>query len=158
MSAGFMNKIHKGARKICLIFFILYLGYLAYLLFLSPSFGRTASVVREYNLIPFKTIKNYIKYRAHVNTKTLIINIIGNVVAFMPMGFFIPILFRNKRNLVEVLFFSSLISLVVEFIQYRFVVGSFDVDDIILNTLGGVIGYILFLIIYRIYKKWKRKK
>lgn len=151
--SALINKTHKGIRWLCLLLFILYILYLSYLLFLSPGFGRTASVIREYNLIPFKTINNYIKYRAYVNTKTLVINIIGNVVAFMPMGFFIPILFRKKRNLGEVLFFSSLISLVVEFMQYRFVVGSFDVDDIILNTLGGMLGYILFLICYAIYKK-----
>lgn len=158
MSASFLNKIHRGARWMCLMLFILYLFYLAYLLFLAPSFGRTASVVREYNLVPFKTIKNYIRYRAYVNTETLVINIIGNVVAFMPMGFFIPILFRNKRSLIEVLFFSSLISLIAEFMQYRFVVGSFDVDDIILNTLGGIIGYILFSMIYGIYKKLRNKR
>lgn len=158
MATTISNKVHKRARLLCLMFFVLYIFYLAYLLFLSPGFGRTASIVREYNLVPFKTIKNYIKYREYVSTGNLIINIIGNIVAFMPMGFFIPILYRNKRHLLEVLFFSSLISLIVEFLQYRFVVGSFDVDDIILNTLGGGVGYIMFLIIYRIYDQVKYRK
>ncbi len=148
MCAVFINRFRKRAKGFCLLLFLLYLVYLAYLLFLSPGFGRTASVVREYNLIPFKTINNYIKYRAIVNTRTLVINIIGNIVAFLPMGFFIPVFFKSKRSFGEVLFLSSLISLIVEFIQYRFVVGSFDVDDIILNSLGGVFGYGLFLIVY----------
>ncbi|MBC7959836.1 MAG: VanZ family protein [Vallitaleaceae bacterium] len=137
--------------------FLFYLMFLAYMLFLSPAFGRNAAVVREYNLIPLKTIKNYIQYREYVNSQTLFINIFGNILAFVPMGFFIPIIFRNKRHLMEVFFFSSIISLGVEFLQYRFVVGSFDVDDILLNTAGGILGYILFLMIYRSYRKIRNK-
>lgn len=145
------NKIRKNSRIVCGIVFGLYLLLLAYLVFFSPAFGRTSGVVREYNLIPFRTIRNYIKYRAYVNIDIFIINIIGNIVAFMPMGFFIPIMFRSKRSLIEVLFFSLVISFIIEIVQFQLVVGSFDVDDIILNTLGGIIGYLIFILIYYIY-------
>ncbi|PKM52389.1 MAG: VanZ family protein [Firmicutes bacterium HGW-Firmicutes-7] len=147
----FSVQFKKSARIVCGTLFFLYLFYLAYVLFLSPSFGRTLGVPREYNLSPFKTISNYIIYRSYVNPKTLIINIIGNIVAFMPMGFFVPILFRNKRTFLKVIIFSALVSLVVELLQYKLVVGSFDIDDIILNTVGGAIGYIIFNLTYKIY-------
>lgn len=152
-----LNKIRKNSRIICGVLFVLYLLLLAYLVFLSPAFGRNSGVVREYNLIPLRTIKNYIKYRAYVNIDIFLINILGNIIAFMPMGFFIPIMFRSKRSLIEVLFFSLAISFIIEIIQYQLVVGSFDVDDIILNTLGGAIGYIIFLVIYAIYKLKMKK-
>lgn len=144
-------KFKKNARMLCMGLFILYLMLLAYLLFLSPSYGRTLGVPREYNLLPFKTISNYIKYRQSVTTRILYTNIIGNIVAFMPMGFFVPIIFRNKRSFIKVIFVSALVSLIVELLQYKFVVGSFDIDDIILNTFGGAIGFILYSLFYKFY-------
>lgn len=154
----FSVQFKKSARMLCVALFYLYLFYLTYLLFLSPSYGRTLGVPREYNLLPFKTISNYIIYREYVNTNILIINIIGNVVAFMPMGFFIPILFRKKRSFWKVILFSALISLFVELLQFKLVVGSFDVDDIILNTLGGAIGFVIFNMIYKVYELLRHHK
>ncbi|PKM95486.1 MAG: VanZ family protein [Firmicutes bacterium HGW-Firmicutes-1] len=154
----FSVQFKKSARMLCVLLFYLYLFFLAYLLFLSPSFGRTLGVPREYNLLPFKTISNYIIYRDYVNTKTLIINIIGNVVAFMPMGFFVPILFRKKRSFWKVILFSACVSLIVELLQFKFVVGSFDVDDIILNTFGGAIGFVIYNLLYRIYELLRHPK
>lgn len=147
----FSIQFKKNARMLSIGLFIAYLMLLAYLLFLSPSYGRTLGVPREYNLLPFKTIKNYIKYREYVTTQIFYTNILGNIVAFMPMGFFIPIVFKNKRTALEVMLVSALVSLIVELTQYKLVVGSFDVDDIILNTFGGVLGYILFKLIHYIY-------
>ena len=79
------------------------------------------------------------------------IDIVGNILAFMPLGFFSPILFRRKRYFIIVVFISGFVSLTVEILQYSLVVGNFDVDDIILNTLGGFIGYIIFRVCYYIY-------
>lgn len=154
----FSIQFKKNARMFSIILFIVYLFLLAYLLFLSPYYGRTLGVPREYNLIPFKTIKNYIVYRRYVTTQIFYTNILGNVLAFMPMGFFVPILFRHKRTFVEVIIVSLLISLIVELLQYRLVVGSFDVDDIILNTIGGGLGFIMFGAVYRLYYMLHRSK
>jgi glycopeptide antibiotics resistance protein len=149
----------KTAYVICSIFIIIYLMLLAYLLFLSPKYGRTEVVSRR-NLIPFKTIKNYIKYRKYLTHEIFITNIFGNILAFMPMGFFIPVIFTKNRTLkyrwLIVFIWSGCISLFVEILQYEFSVGSFDVDDIILNSLGGLLGYICFKIIYGIYNRLKK--
>lgn len=141
----------KHARMLTIGLFITYLMLLAYLLFLSPSYGRTLDVPREYNLLPLKTIKNYIKYREYVTTRILYTNILGNIIAFVPMGLFVPFVFKNKRSILKVVFVSTLVSFIVELLQFKFAVGSFDVDDIILNTLGGAVGFILYRLLYRFY-------
>ena len=145
----------KKAKIFSWILFIIYLILLNYLLFFSPTYGRDG-VLYNYNLIPFKTIKNFIIYREYVTAKDLYINLLGNIIAFMPMGFFVPILFRNKRSLIKVPLVSGFISLSVETLQYELYVGNFDIDDIILNTIGGFLGYMVFSILYTTIGKQKR--
>lgn len=86
------------------------------------------------------------------------VNIIGNIVAFMPMGFFVPLIFKSERSFIRVVIFTLFISLSVEIMQYKFVVGNFDIDDIILNAIGGVLGYILFGIFYLAGKRYFTNK
>lgn len=86
------------------------------------------------------------------------INILGNIIAFMPMGFFIPIIFNKKRSLLKLVLFSAGISLFIELLQFRFSVGSFDIDDIILNTFGGALGFYLFYFMYELYNSIRNKK
>lgn len=150
-----MNIIYsKGfkmfSRIICVILFIIYLSILTNLLFFDYRYGRVSGD-KSYNLKPFRTINNYIKYRQYVSDAVFIRNIYGNILAFMPMGFFVPLLLRKTRNFIKVVIISFFTSLLVEIIQYEFAVGSFDVDDIILNTLGGFLGYLCYKIIYDIY-------
>ena len=65
--------------------FILYLCLLAYFMFFSESFGRTdTDRGYAYNLVPFKEILRFIRYRGTVGLWAFLINIVGNVVAFMP--------------------------------------------------------------------------
>ena len=74
------------------------------------------------------------------------LNLAGNVIGFLPFGFFLPILSRRLRNGVLVTMSGFGLSLLVESIQLIFKVGCFDVDDLILNTLGAAIGYMLFAV------------
>ena len=64
------------------------------------------------------------------------LNLAGNVIGFLPFGFFLPILSRRLRNGAVVTALGFGLSLLVESIQLVFKVGCFDVDDLILNTLG----------------------
>jgi glycopeptide antibiotics resistance protein len=96
------------------------------------------------NFIPFDTILRYINYSQYFNLEIIIINLLGNLLIFTPMGFLLPLLskkFRKARKVVCVGFFSSL---AVETIQFIFRVGSADVDDLILNTLGAWLGYLAY--------------
>ena len=73
-----------------------------------------------------------------------LINVVGNVVVFLPFGMFLPQLFPKCKNVLLTILLSLEFSFVIEVIQLISRVGSFDVDDLLLNTIGGLCGYILY--------------
>lgn len=85
-------------------------------------------------------------YREQVGYFASFLNLAGNVIGFLPFGFFLPILGYRFRNGGLICLLGLTLSLVVETIQLVFKVGCFDVDDLILNTLGAILGYLLFVI------------
>ena len=80
-----------------------------------------------------------------------LINLAGNVLIFVPLGFLPPLLWKKWRHFWATLPLCAGVSLLIEFLQL-FLGRSVDVDDLILNTLGGLMGYILFCLIP---KKWR---
>lgn len=138
----FRNERH---RLLCILLFIVYFAVLFYFLFFAESMGRTYSERDyHYNLIPFREIKRFITHCEVLGLETVILNIVGNVMAFLPFGIFLPIISKHCRIFWFTLLYSFELSLLVELIQLVTKVGSFDVDDILLNTLGGVIGYLVY--------------
>lgn len=127
---------------------MIYIGLLVYFLFLSEEYGRTSFDQRiyRYNLTPFQEIKRFWIYRHRVGFWVAFLNLAGNVIGFLPFGFFLPILSKRLRNGAVVTALGFGLSLLVESIQLVFKVGCFDVDDLILNTLGAAIGYMLFAV------------
>ncbi len=104
----------------------------------SESFGRTdTSRGYRYNLIPFNEITRYFRHSDVVGPLLFLINIVGNVVAFVPFGFFLPIISRRSKKWYNTVMLGFGFSLTLETLQLIFMVGSFDVDDMILNTLGA---------------------
>jgi glycopeptide antibiotics resistance protein len=143
-----MKKKRKANIKLgCSILFIIYLIVLFYFLFFSERYGRTMeNTTYRYNLVPFKEIQSYIKHRSYFTFELFFVNIVGNVLAFLPFGIFMPLIFNKSRNFFLILLESILFSAAIETIQLVTKVGSFDVDDIIMNTLGGILGFIIFVI------------
>ena len=132
-------------RKFAVLLFLLYFGVLFYFLFFSEKLGRTfVESEYHYNLIPFLEIRRFIVYYEVLGIKAVLLNIIGNVAAFMPFGFFLPIFSRRCRHFFNTVFYTLELSLTVELIQLVTKVGSFDVDDLILNTLGGAMGFLVY--------------
>ena len=80
-----------------------------------------------------------------------LINLAGNLLIFVPLGFFAPLLWRKLRHWWAAPGLSMGVSCLIEFLQL-FLGRSVDIDDVILNTLGGLAGYILFCLLP---KKWK---
>ena len=78
--------------------------------------------------------------------KAVCFNLLGNIVAFIPYGMLLPLLAHNQRKFYRVVLLSFDFSLLVELVQLVSKVGSFDVDDLILNTIGGAIGYVGFFL------------
>lgn len=129
-------------QKLGWVLFILYLCLLAYLMFFSESFGRTdTSRGYRYNLVPFNEITRYFRYYDVVGILLFLINIVGNVTAFAPFGFFLPIISRRSKKWYNTVMLGFGFSLILETLQLIFMVGSFDVDDMILNTLGAAVGF-----------------
>lgn len=92
------------------------------------------------NFIPFKEILRY-----NMGSRLFFKNVVGNMVMFLPYGFFISYYLDNKKLLVPFIL-TAITSISIETVQL--VIGRvFDVDDIILNMLGGTIGFYIYHII-----------
>ena len=136
------NEMKKRIRIAGLILFILYLLGLTYFLFFFFFYGRVMENRHyAYNLVPLLEIKRFWNHRELLGSFAVFVNLAGNVLAFVPFGFFLPILNRNTRGLLRMGLFTFEFSLMIETIQLVSKVGTFDVDDLILNTLGGILGY-----------------
>lgn len=94
------------------------------------------------NLVPFRTIGTYI---SDINFGIALINILGNIIPFVPMGFLIPMAFPSQRNIIKTMISCFLLICSIEILQLIFFLGSFDIDDIILNQLSCFIGFMLFI-------------
>ena len=107
--------------------------------------------LRSLNLKPFGLIKDL--YLENENLDVILKNILGNFALFIPMGILIPSLFKkvDMKKSVIICFF---VSLSFEIIQYIFGIGLSDIDDLILNTLGGFIGTLIY---FKCLKKVDKK-
>ena len=101
------------------------------------------------NLVPFRTIETYV---SDLSFTVAFMNVFGNIVPFIPMGFLLPMAFPAQRNIIKTMISCFLLILTVEILQLVLFLGSFDVDDIILNLLSCFIGYILFQVYKNIFR------
>lgn len=154
------NETKKRIRFISWILFVLYIVVLIYCLFLSEGYGRKEFSLREYryNLELFKEIRRFWIYRDIVGYKAAFLNIGGNVIGFIPFGFFLPVLKRRFRKGWKIGIMGFLLSLFIETLQLYWKVGSFDVDDLLLNTIGVIIGYWIFMVCNKIRSVLYEKK
>ena len=145
-------------RVLTIVLFVIYIAVLVKLVVLKgPLFYQVVSGTNEYkvqaenaenygvNLIPFRTIRSFMTFHPSTSTETKVFNVLGNIALFIPMGFFLPIIFKGAKNFLRVLFASFLVSLCFEIFQLVTHTGHFDVDDLILNSIGGMIGYSCFI-------------
>lgn len=146
-------------QKMGWVLFLSYLALLSYLMFFSEDFGRTnPNRGYAYNLAPFKEIMRFITYYETLGMRAVVVNLAGNVIAFMPFGFFMPVVSRRSRGPVRIIFLGFGFSLMLETIQLVFKVGSFDVDDLILNTLGAAIGFFCYRRVQRFRVRLRQRR
>ena len=133
---------HKAVMK---LLFIIYMCVLVYVVFFAEAMGRTPQDGYVYNLTPLKEIKRFMKYIWDNDAlgRAARLNIFGNIIAFIPFGIYLPYTSESKLGFISTFLYTFSLSLTIELVQLITKVGSCDVDDIILNALGGVIGYIL---------------
>lgn len=123
--------------------FILYkeffsLAFVIYILLLFGLVTNTDVQSISNNFIPFKEILRY-----EFGSKYFYWNVVGNILIFLPFGFFISLIL-NSQKLNRPLLITFITSLTIELVQ-MFIGRSFDVDDILLNCVGGVCGFLLFI-------------
>lgn len=153
-----MKKEKSTRHPLGMLLFVLYLVLLCYLLFFSETYGRTMDSGYRYNLELFKEIKRFWSNRDILGFRSVVINLAGNIVAFVPFGFFFTMLFRAGKNILGCVLASALFSLLVESIQLYTKVGAFDVDDIFLNAIGGMVGFLLYYLVWKPLTKIKKNK
>lgn len=146
--------VRKGIKISGACLFGLYILGLIYFLFLSEGFGRgMEGAFYSYNVVPFREIRRYLVYWRVLGLRSVFLNLAGNVIGFMPFGALLPIMVRDVRSPWKVTLLSFEISAIIEVSQLLFQVGCFDVDDMILNTLGGLLGYGIFWVCSRCYRR-----
>jgi len=128
-----MKSLHKKCMLVLLVSYILILSY-----WMMFGFGRIPHSEYMYNLKPFSTIRLYLQ-TDHFNTRTWVINLLGNVGVFIPFGILLPLIIQSKIVRTFIIFLFGL--LILETLQLLTMRGSLDIDDIILNSLGFFIGY-----------------
>lgn len=146
-----MSALTKIGTVVIWAVFILYLIFLLKLLL----FSRPPGSERSLNLIPFATISHYLFSDSAVTKEFAIGNVFGNVVAFAPLGAFLPLL-RRRTGIWTNLLIVVCTSVAVEIIQGVFGLGASDIDDVILNTVGGLIGILFFTLLRVLLRRWSR--
>ena len=133
--------------------FLLYCGIMLWLLF-GRSYGWVEGLTykqmlqKNINLTPFLTIRNYwqvVFYRTNdAMLRHCIINLSGNIFLFIPAGWLLPRIWRKMRSFFPFFFTCALSIFLVELLQLFSLLGSFDVDDLILNLFGMTLGFIYY--------------
>ena len=111
------------------------------------NFSGFDNIQDRINLVPFKTIMTFVKeFDSMYSTSQIMLNLFGNVCAFMPMALFLPLLFKRQNKAFQFVITLTLMILGIEFLQLITGSGRFDIDDLILNLFGAVLVYLLFKI------------
>ncbi len=138
-----INYILEKGEKFILYKEFFSLLFVIYILLLFSLVTNTDIQSYGHNFIPFKEILRY-----PIGSSNFYLNVIGNIVIFIPFGFFIS-LYLGSQKLNRPLLITFITSLTIELVQV-FINRSFDIDDIILNCTGGIIGFLLYIGLYAI--------
>lgn len=141
-------------------------GLIIYIIFIAGLFSQTiltnihtfqfGQVRSRINLIPGKIIYDSILLWRQGDRLYFVISLLGNIIMFMPFGFFTPMLWNNKR-LRDSLLAGFLASLTVEICQRPQLERTTDIDDLWLNTLGAFFGWLCYKMMLRLFPKFTAK-
>lgn len=106
------------------------------------------------NYIPFIETINMFKNN-FMGIGNAIYNVFGNILLFIPLGFFISLLFKRKNKLINIALYGFYASFTIEFIQLFTAINLTDIDDIIFNTLGAILGFLIYNLFNYAIKKTK---
>ena len=136
-------------RKLHMALFCAYSVFMLYLLFNRAGgiegVDYWTQIRMNLNLEPFRTIRLFLKVLDNqIYSTSALINLGGNVILFIPLGFFLPLVFPSLQKFWRTTLVTILIITAVELTQLFTLLGSCDIDDLILNLLGASIGYLIY--------------
>jgi len=145
------NKKINWSHEILLLIFIAFLIGLASQAILPKDFNQGYSLknitIEKINIIPFKIVfETYYEVVKNQNINYFLINFLGNIIMFMPIGFLVSILWKTSTKKAVLIGFAC--SLCIEIIQL-FINRGTDIDDLILNTFGTFCGVVMYKLICR---------
>lgn len=151
----------KAAKITAILLFILYAAVMLYLLFFRRLLlnGHALPAEQDYfraladrfEPVPFRTVTEFIGRVEKISVSDLAFrNLVGNVVLFIPLGIFLPLIFPKQRRLPVLLITVAGIISIVELTQMFTLLGTCDIDDLILNTAGAAAGFGIYKLICRI--------
>jgi glycopeptide antibiotics resistance protein len=108
-------------------------------------FSRPPGSERSFNLVPFASIADYLFSGSTGVRRFAFGNIAGNILLFIPLGAYLSVL--TKSTMARTMLIVASVSVAVEVLQGVFALGASDIDDVILNCLGGFIGILLVLLL-----------
>lgn len=159
-----MNRIFEFVRKYSKIFFAVYMGAVILVLVLKFPTGLVTRTVRVWldggdvtrmspQLIPFDTIVFYVKSVQAV-TDWFFKNLACNIIMFIPYGLLTPLFMRECKYMGgKVVATAALTSVLIEIFQYATAFGLCDIDDVILNVAGAMLGYAIYKLIYKLVSR-----
>lgn len=147
-------------KRLLSLFFFLYLLILIKMIVFKYPLAQMKEIVDAWqkevvlegwntaNFIPFKTIKMYIQYYQLPGIRSFS-NLFGNILIFIPIGFMLPVVHKASKNVLIMFLNALFLVLGIEIFQLFSNFGAFDVDDIILNCFGVLMGRCLYQILWK---------
>ena len=144
--------MNENRRKLHIALFAAYCAVMLWLLFGRPGYTEGIPYLQQMkvNLIPFRTLRLFFRLLSHRRPHLVlsaVINLVGNVAMFIPLGLFLPVVFTKLRKMWKTVLYAALMISIVELLQLLTLVGSCDIDDLILNLIGTIAGYGLYKLI-----------
>ncbi len=155
------GEARNGIHRLLWLVFVLYLLALVDLIVFKYGSRMTREILSHWspeavrahletaNYEPFRMIRLYLRHWERI-PRLAFANLVYNVAAFLPFGILVPLLRRGTRYLLITVLSAALFSLFLEGIQLVTLLGEFDVDDILLNSLGAVLGMAGFGLVRRL--------
>ena len=138
------NMMKEDRKKVLLIYLLIYIVVLLGFILSNnriSEFINQGIINKDDNLIPFYSIKQLLNSR--LGLKFGLYNIVGNFLMLTPLSILLPFISSKFRKFWSMFFVLLLTPLIIEIAQYLLKLGSFDIDDIILNTSGALIVFII---------------
>ncbi len=151
-------------REAVLGLFVLFMLGLLSLTFEHPEFTREGENIwlqgmnrlktgLGVNFVPFRTIRRYLKYSS--DSGNIFVNLAGNIVMFLPWALGLLLLWKKNQSFLKLTLMSAGLPVCIEFIQL-FIGRSVDIDDVILNFAGGMLGGLVYLILVTLWPRLRK--